>query len=125
MPPRYRRRTAEEIAFQREVARALDGLPEWVRRHLENVAVVIEEEPSPEDKQGMEERLYALYHGVPLGVEAGPFALPARIILFRRPLIEDYGRGSRLRREIRRTIIHEVGHHFGMSEEDIARLGYD
>lgn len=125
MPPRYRRRTAEEIAFQREVARVLDGLPKWVRRHLENVAVVIEEEPSPEDKQGMEERLYALYQGVPLGVEPGPFALPARITLFRQPLIEDYGRGSRLRREIRRTIIHEVGHHFGMSEEDIARLGYD
>lgn len=125
MKHRYRKRSAEEIAFEREVARALDELPAWVSRQLENVAVVIEEEPEAEDGREEGAELYALYDGVPLGIDAGPFALPARIVLFRRPLMADFGRGARLRREVRRTVIHEVGHHFGMSEEDIARLGYE
>lgn len=124
MPARYRKRNLEDIAFEREVARALNGLPKWVQRHLANVAIVIEDEPGPDDKEGAEKRLYALYHGVPVGVDPGPFAMPARIIIYWRPLVADFGRGSCLRREIRRTIIHEIGHHFGMSEEEITRLGY-
>lgn len=125
MRRRYGKRTAEEIAFEREVARAVAELPEWVRRQLDNVAIVVEEEPAPEQEKRIGEGVYALYDGVPLGVDAGPFALPGRIVLFRRPLMDDFGRGARLRREIRRTIIHEVGHHFGMSEEHIERLGYE
>lgn len=126
MTRRFRKRTAEEVAFEREVRRALAGLPEWVQRRLANVAVVVEDEPTPEETESAgEEGLYAFYQGVPLGVDAGPFALPGRIVLFRRPLVDDFGLGISLRREIRRTVIHEVGHHFGMSEEDIARLGYE
>ncbi len=123
MTRRYRRRTLEEIAFEREVARALSDLPEWVHEQLANVAIVVEERPAPD--QDMEEGLYAIYEGMPLGLDAGPFPLPARIVVFREPLTADFGQGARLRREIRRTILHEVGHHFGMSEEQIARLGYE
>lgn len=125
MTRRYRKRAPEDIAFEREVARALDDLPDWVREKLENVAVVIEEQARSEEASGPEAGVYGFYEGVPLGLEAGPFPLPPRIVLYRGPLVSDFGRGIRLRREIRRTIIHEVGHHFGMSEEDIARLGYE
>ncbi|MCL5958239.1 MAG: metallopeptidase family protein [Chloroflexi bacterium] len=125
MTKKYRKRTSEEIAFEREVAHALDELPEWVRRQLANVAIVVEEQPTPEENHGLGEAIYAYYNGVPLGAEPGPFPLPGRIVLFRQPLMADFSRGTRLRREIRRTIVHEIAHHFGMSEEEIARLGYE
>ena len=124
MRRRYRKRTAEEIAFEREVARALDQLPEWVRNQLANVAVIVEDGPTAEEEIGGE-GLYAIYDGVTVGSDAGPFALPSHIVLFRRPLTADFGHGTRLRREIRRTIVHEIAHHFGMSEEEISRLGYE
>ena len=123
MTHRFRKRTTDEINFEREVARALDQLPEWVRIQLANVAIIVEEEPTL-DEQDYGGALYAVYDGASVGMDAGPFALPSRIVLFRRPLIADFGRGTRLRREIRRTIVHEIAHHFGMSEEDIAMLGY-
>jgi predicted Zn-dependent protease with MMP-like domain len=123
---KYRKRTAEEITFEREVQRAVAGLPHWVQQRLANVAIVIEDEPTHEQGEGPEEEsLYAYFQGAPLGLDAGPFSLPGRIALFRRPLVGDFGLGITLRRELRRTIIHEVGHYFGMSEEEIARLGYE
>ncbi|MBI4319579.1 MAG: metallopeptidase family protein [Chloroflexi bacterium] len=128
-PHRYRRLQRQDLTFERDVARALDGLPEWVQQRLENVAVIVDDEPSSQQlaETGLQpgEILYGLYEGVPLGLEAGPFPLPARIVLFRRHLVQDFRRGAALRREIRRTIIHEVGHHFGLSEADIERLGYE
>ncbi len=128
-PRRYHKREHQDLAFERVAARAVAGLPRCVRRRLENVAIIVEEEPSPEQlaESGLEtgDSLYGLYEGVPLGEDPGPFSLPARIALFRLPLIGDFGRGEALRKEIRRTIIHEVAHHFGLSEEEIERLGYE
>jgi predicted Zn-dependent protease with MMP-like domain len=112
------------------VERALDALPEELRRLLENVAVVIEELPSPEQVEagGMPEDgwLYGLYEGVP-AVEYGAdtVPLPNKITLFRLPLETDFADPADLANEVRRTVVHELAHHAGISDSRLDELGYD
>lgn len=112
------------------VARALDELPEEFAQLLDNVAVVVEEEPSEDDLASVEMdpddpedgELFGLYQGMPL-TERDTFGyggmLPDRIAVFAGPI----QRACRSRREaideIKKTVIHELGHHFGMEEEDM------
>lgn len=106
------------------VAEALDELPpEWAER-LDNVAVVVEEEPSEAELRdaGLDPRdeLLGLYQGVPLHVRDTQYAsLPDRIVIYRGPIL----RCCRNRREVvqavRETVLHELGHHFGLGEEEM------
>ena len=114
--------------FERLVERALDRLPASVRRLLENVAVVIEDEPDRQQRreQGLapDETLYGLYEGTPVveyGADWVPF--PNKITLFRLPLEEDFADPRDLAREIQKTVIHELGHHAGMSDPTLHRRG--
>jgi predicted Zn-dependent protease with MMP-like domain len=108
-----------ELEFEDAVRDALDSLPDDLRESMSNVEVVVEEEPPP----GMP--LLGLYQGVPL-TRRGAFyggALPDKITIFQGPLERLYGRdGERLRREIRRVVLHEVAHHFGISDERLVEL---
>jgi predicted Zn-dependent protease with MMP-like domain len=98
--------------FEYHVARALDSLPPQIAGWLENVAVVVEEEDPDEPD------LYGLFDA--------PEFLPARVAIFRRPLVEDYGDDpAELERQIRITVLHEVAHYFGLDEDRLAELGYD
>jgi predicted Zn-dependent protease with MMP-like domain len=101
------------------VQQALDSLPVALRRALSNVEIVFEDEP-PEG-----EPLLGLYQGVPLTERTSSYAgaLPDKITLFRGPLLRR-ARGSevRLRRDVRRTVLHEVAHHFGISDDRLVEL---
>jgi predicted Zn-dependent protease with MMP-like domain len=109
--------TREE--FEQHVRAALDSLPADLAAALENIAVVVEEE-NPEDPD-----LFGLYQGVPLterGFEA-PIQ-PDTISIYRRPLVEDFADVEELRDEIRITVLHELGHYFGIEEDRLDELGY-
>jgi predicted Zn-dependent protease with MMP-like domain len=105
--------------FEEHVQAALDALPPHLAAALENVAVVVEDE-NPDDPD-----LFGLYHGVPLterGVEA-PLQ-PDTISIYYVPLSEDFPDPEELREEIRVTVLHELGHYFGMDEDRLDELGY-
>jgi len=117
--------------FERLVEDALAEIPEPFQSHLGNVEVVIEDEPSAEllREMGMHPRydtLFGLYQGVPLSERGALYgnALPDRITIFYRPLIRAFGNPVALRREIRRTVIHEIGHYFGLDDDQIEEEGY-
>lgn len=116
--------------FERVVEEGLAMIPAELRQLLNNVELCIEEAPSAELLKAMnvppEETLYGLYEGTPLTERTTEYgSLPDRIIIFRRPLLEDFDDPASLRREVARTVIHEVAHHFGISEERLAELGWD
>jgi len=108
-----------EAEFDQAVEAALDELPEWVLPRLENVAILVEEEDTEEPD------ILGLYIGVPETIRGHeePFE-PARILIFRRPLLAMTNDPNVLREEIRITVLHEVAHHFGISEERLEELGY-
>ena len=111
--------------FHRLVARALRSLPSEFRRRLANVAIVVEEEPNPEDiaRLGLPpgETVFGLYLGIPLTERSSGYGmvLPDRIAIYRRPLEEACRTERDLIREIRRTLAHELAHHFGLTDEDL------
>lgn len=108
------------MTFDDHVRAALDELPPDLAAALENVAVVVEDE-SPDDPD-----LFGLYHGVPLP-ERGEMAgmPPDKITIYRIPLEESFPDPDELRTEIRITVLHELGHYFGLDEARIAELGYE
>jgi len=108
------------VSFDDHVRAALDSLPPEIGRGLRNVAVVVEDE-NPDDPD-----LFGLYEGVPLperGDEAG--SLPDRITIYRIPLEDEFPDPLDLQREIRITVLHELGHYFGLDEDRLAELGYE
>jgi predicted Zn-dependent protease with MMP-like domain len=111
--------------FEALVEQALAGLPEEFASLLENVAVLVEEEPDPEDLAALgldpdEEELFGLYQGVPQ-TERTTFygALPDRVLIYRGPILRACASRREVIREVRDTVVHELGHHFGMDEEDM------
>ncbi len=113
-------------AFEELVAEALDRLPPQFARLLDNVVVVVEDEPTEEDllEAGLDpeqDTLFGLYQGVNL-IERGATygnVLPDRIVIYRLPLLAECRDRAELVREIRDTVLHEVGHYFGVAEEDL------
>ncbi|MFI5254102.1 MAG: metallopeptidase family protein [Candidatus Limnocylindrales bacterium] len=117
-------------AFERLVERALDGLPANVRGLLENVAIVVEDEPDAatrrEEGLAPDETLYGLYVGTPIveyGADWVPF--PNKITLYRSPLEEDFPDPHELADEVRRTVLHELAHHVGYGDERLEDFGLD
>jgi predicted Zn-dependent protease with MMP-like domain len=103
--------------FEEQVSAALDDLPPEFAAALENVAIVVEEEHPDEPD------LFGWYDGLGPGRDhAG--SLPDQIVLYRRPLEEAFPDPVELRREIRITVLHEIGHFFGLDEDRIRELGY-
>jgi predicted Zn-dependent protease with MMP-like domain len=116
--------------FERLVERALEGLPAHVRRLLENVAIVVEDEPTAEqlaaNDLGPNDTLFGLYEGTP-AVEWGAdwVAFPNKITLFRRPLEEEFPVAGELAVQVRRTVLHELAHHAGFGDERLRALDLD
>src|SRR4029077_1316060 len=111
--------------FEARVEHALEGLPEEFAELLENVAVMVEEEPDPEDLEalGMEpdEELFGLYQGLPLD-ERPSFsqaAMPDRVFIYRGPILRCCDSRRQVIRELRHTVVPELGHPFGLDEEDM------
>ena len=114
--------------FERLVAEAVMLIPARFRREMKNLALVIEPEPSPQLLEEMEieppDSLYGLYQGTPLPERTWGFgnSLPDRITLYQRPIEEDCEDEDEMRVVIGETLIHEVGHYFGLSEEEIEAI---
>jgi predicted Zn-dependent protease with MMP-like domain len=105
--------------FDEWVADAIESLPPELHRAMSNLAVVVEEEPPPG------QRLLGLYQGLPLTRRGAHYAgVPAdKITIFRGPLERGYGTDREtLRRQIRRVVLHEIAHHFGISDERLVEL---
>ena len=126
-----RPRAIHHQRFDILVERAIRAIPSPFRAALDEIAVVIEDEPSPSQRQenGLEpgDTLYGLYEGVPLNEWAGDsLPIPSRIIVFRLPLEQDFPHPDDLADEVRITILHELAHHLGIEDEDrLAQLGID
>ena len=110
--------------FEELVALALDGIPEGLGRLMDNVAVFVEED-SPSGN------LLGLYHGVPLtnrnnayGYSSGTLPMPDRITIYRRPICAMARSEEEVVRQVQVTVIHEVAHHFGISDQRLRELGW-
>jgi len=116
--------------FEDLVARALDTIPEPFARALDEVAIVIEDEPSPAQRReaGLrpDEGLYGLYEGVPRSEYGADWAfVPNKITLFQVALLEDFPDPAELKREVWVTVVHELAHHMGIDEARLHELGVD
>lgn len=115
-------------AFEKLVADAIRLIPARFRREMENLALVVEDEPDAAllEEMGIEppDSLYGLYQGIPLPERhwAEGNRLPDRITIFQRPIEQDAEDAEDARDMIAETLIHEVGHYFGLSEEEIEEI---
>ena len=104
--------------FEKLVEETLDRLPEYFRAKVTNVAILVEDRPPhPEKRGGL---LLGLFHGIPL-TEKSTFqmALPDRIVIYRKNVEAICSTDEEIRQEIRATLLHELGHYFGLSEEEL------
>ncbi|MBI5971052.1 MAG: metallopeptidase family protein [Deltaproteobacteria bacterium] len=122
----------KEADFKAIAAKALDGLPGKFRRRMENVVVVVEDYPSADDAASAgvpAQELLGLFHGAArLEHEwsgGPPGRLPERIVLYKRNIEADCSTKKELVEEIRLTVLHEVGHYFGLSVEDLEKYETD
>jgi predicted Zn-dependent protease with MMP-like domain len=115
--------------FELLVAQALDNLPPDIQEKLENVEVVVAWRPSPAQLRrlgvGRGHTLFGLYEGVPLTARTSHYGmvLPDKITIFRQPIEAHCRSDEQARRVIRRTVLHELAHHFGISDERLRELG--
>lgn len=114
--------------FEKLVVEAVTLIPKRFRREMKNLALVVEEEPSEDLLEEMEieppDTLYGLYQGTPLPERTWGYGntLPDRITIYQRPIEEDCEDEDEMRAVIGETLIHEVGHYFGLSEEEIEEI---
>ena len=111
--------------FEQLVGDALATIPKRFRRAMQNLAIVVEDEPSPDVLEEMEieppDTLLGLYQGVPLADRDTFYqaAMPDRVLIYRGPIVRSCDNRRQVIREIRDTVIHELVHHFGLDEEDM------
>ncbi|MFB3891377.1 MAG: metallopeptidase family protein [Phycisphaerae bacterium] len=120
-----------EDEFAELVDEALEGVPPQFKRYMENLAVEIRQRPTPELLKRLKVRggrdLLGVYHGTALpdkSVEA-PFEYPETIFIFQRNIEAVCDTRRDVVEQVRVTVLHEIGHHFGMDEDDLEELGYD
>ncbi len=115
----------DERQFRRLVEDAMDSLPEEFAALLDNVYVTVEDEPSIEDLEAVgadpeEGDLLGIYHGVPLEFRGeGYSALPDRVVLYRLPILWICETRADVVKEVRDTLVHELGHHFGLDDDQM------
>jgi predicted Zn-dependent protease with MMP-like domain len=113
--------------FEELVADALDAIPEDLGAQMENVAVFVEDWPTPAQLGGRRGTLFGLYEGIDL-TRRSPIsysgALPDRITIFRGPIARAARDEDELRGMVTTTVVHEVAHHFGISDARLEELGW-
>ena len=116
--------------FQQYVAEALETLPDDIKKMMSNVAVTVAETPTAAQKQSVGLRsgysLYGLYQGVPLTQRGSGYGMvpPDRITIFMYPMVYHHHTPEGIRRQVQKTVLHEIGHHFGLGEKRLRELGY-
>jgi predicted Zn-dependent protease with MMP-like domain len=120
-----RRWRTDRRTFDHLVREALAALPEAFQERISNLAVVVEEWPAAEDaaEMGADEDggLLGLYQGVPYGERESGYSmvLPDRITIYRQPILEICRSEAEAREEIRQTVVHEIGHYFGLGDDEL------
>ncbi len=115
--------------FEELISQALDDLPPRFAKALDNVEVTAEIWPTPEElvegRVPPGSTLYGLYRGIPQTKRANyTGVLPDKSIIFMGPIVSAYGeQAEAVTRQVRDTVLHELGHHFGLSDEEIRRAG--
>ncbi len=119
--------------FERLVAAALRGMPAKFRQFMEkeNVVVVVERRPSRAKLLGLgmnpeRETLFGLYEGIPRTERLSNYnmTLPDKITIYQEPLEEEYPGQAALKEQVRRTVLHEVAHFFGIDDDALHRMGW-
>jgi predicted Zn-dependent protease with MMP-like domain len=116
--------------FEELVNRALEEIPEEFLEKIEDVDIFVEEVPSPEQLKELgltgRDLLFGLYQGIPISGKSffQGQALPDRITLFRLPILSSCRTELEILKQIKKTLIHEIAHHFGLTEARIRHLGY-
>lgn len=129
--PGGRVRRPYHYRFDRLVQRAIRSLPRVFAARLHNVAVVVADEPTPEQRRaagiGPGEDLYGLYEGVPQPQRSAAYGLvlPDKITIFQRAIEADFRTEHEIARQVRHTLIHELAHHFGIDDARLDELGFD
>jgi predicted Zn-dependent protease with MMP-like domain len=118
----------DSARFEQLVIEALDSLPDAFAAYLENVEIIVERRPTREQRRmlGLKpwQSVYGMYHGVPLTERASNLlVLPDTIIIFQEPLERDFRTAEALRAQVRRTVLHEIAHVFGISDDRLRELG--
>ena len=115
-------------AFEEAVADALDLVPEELAAQMDNVVVLVEDEPTAEQLQGSEDGdLLGIYEGTPLTERDSWWAagsLPDRITIFRGPTLRMCSGVEEVVEEVAITVVHEIAHHFGISDARLHELGW-
>ncbi|MHB8644983.1 MAG: metallopeptidase family protein [Thermomicrobiales bacterium] len=117
--------------FERLVADALDGLPGAILRMLDNVAVVVADRPTPHQQRRMhladDEVLLGLYEGIPLTERTSGYGavLPDKVTIFQRAIEARCDSEAALVAEVRHTVVHELAHHLGISDERLIAIGFE
>ena len=115
------------VTFEDLVSEALDSLPEEFAKQMSNVEVVVEDEPPAEYLRGLPRghTLLGHYHGIPL-TSRGRYdgALPDKISIYRGPITRLFRTPDAIREQVRRTVIHEIAHHFGIDDDRLHELGW-
>ncbi|TAL25492.1 MAG: metallopeptidase family protein [Nitrospirae bacterium] len=116
--------------FERLAEEALETLPEEYRKYFTNITITVEDYPSAEDAGRVnagKENLLGLFSGVPHTRKGGffdiPYPLPDKIILFQKNIESICSNEMELIEQIQKTLIHEIGHYFGLSERDLRKHG--
>ncbi len=121
----------DQRAFERLVADALDGLPDTILRMLDNVAVVVADEPTMHQRQRVrladDEVLLGLYEGIPLTERTSGYGavLPDKVTIFQRAIEAQCDSEAELVAEVRHTVIHELAHHLGISDARLIEIGFE
>ena len=110
------------------VEQAMRGLPSPIRAQLDNVEIVVEDEPASHQIEAHDDdpdELFGLYEGTPLSERSSSYTLvvPDRIVIFRGPLERAFDDPNEIAEEVRITVLHALAHHFGFDEDRIADLG--
>ena len=117
---------AQDYRFIEETAAAvLATVPEELGDHLRNVPIVLEDRPHPQDvRRGFDPRALGMFEG-PEHHERDPSVLPTRVVLYARNLLADFPNREQLAEQIEITLLHEIGHYFGLDEDAVERLGLE
>ena len=113
------------IGFEKLVKAGIKAIPERFLRKLDNVAIVIEAEPTPAQKKKLNLHsswtLFGLYEGVPQTGRGANYSavLPDKITIFQKPIEESARDGKDIKEIVKNTVWHEIAHHFGMSEAQV------
>ena len=110
--------------FERYVTQAVQSLPEQFKEALSNIEIVIEDVPPPHVRRELgDEPLLGLYEGIPLPErELGGAPMPDKISIYRKEILDMGFTGVELVEEIRLTVLHEIGHYFGLDDEDLEQF---